>query len=109
MGVVAIQPWFPENVFRNADVAFWDWSGANRWPYRHDTTPQYARAWFQKILADRPDYIVCATAFQGDPATAAALARSPLYRAIAVFEGQAVWEGRPAWQDSLVIYQRVGP
>jgi hypothetical protein len=111
IGVVGIQPWFPENTFRNyttpGNVAYWDWSGTNPWPYRHDTTPEQHRQWIQTMLAEKPDYFVCATAFQGDPAMANALARSPDYRAVAVFEGKAVWEDRPAWQDAFVIYQRV--
>lgn len=109
--LVEIQPYFPANILDNYDNdghAYWEFSSRNRWPYPRftDRSREEMRVWFDRLLQDRPEYIVYGAGILEDELYASNLFRNPDYRRMASFGGYTYWKTRPTWLLSFHVFRR---
>jgi hypothetical protein len=110
--LVEIQPYFESNVIDNYDNngrAYWEWSSKNTWPYTQFTAPTRKKmeAWFDRLLRDRPEYIIYGGGILEDEIYAVRIFRNPGYRRIASFGGYTYWKTKPNWLISFHVFRRV--
>ena len=109
--LVEIQPYFPSNIldnYANDGRAYWEFSSRNTWPYPRfaPETREEMRRWFDRLLSDRPEYIVYASGILEDELYAPKLFRNPDYRHMASFGGYTFWKNGPKWLMSFHVFRR---
>jgi hypothetical protein len=92
---VAIQPYFPTNLFSNWSTAYWDWSTQNH--INQDSL---------RLDERRPDYLMVGYKNEFERGIWTQLVRKSGYRAIRHFEGNSFWQTRRFEPESFDLYRR---
>jgi hypothetical protein len=106
-----LQPYFSSNIFGNqrtaGGAAFWDWSERNPWPGWRRAQREWIR-WMNLQLAQRPDYVLVATGFNGDIFFSSMMSKRADYRRVKIFRGRLFWKTTPIESIMFHLYERVG-
>ena len=93
---VAIQPYFPRNIFVNFDNSFWDWSD------RNDTSDPV-----RFFSSRRPGYVISGYNTPAERQSWGKLLRAAGYDLARHFEGNLFWEDRMTEPEAFDLYQCV--
>jgi hypothetical protein len=109
--LVEIQPYFASNVldnYHNDGRAYWEWSSRNTWPYTqfNEKSRKEMERWFDRLIADKPEYIIYGGGLLEDEIYAARLFRNPDYRRMASFGGYTYWKNKPNWLIAFHVFRR---
>ena len=92
---VAIQPYFPRNLFLNWSTAYWDWSTQNH--INQDSL---------ELDKHRPDYVMVGYKNEVERGIWTQLVQNSGYRAIRHFAGNSFWQTRRFEPESFDLYRR---
>ncbi|MDQ6677717.1 MAG: hypothetical protein M3Z09_10525 [Acidobacteriota bacterium] len=93
--VVAVQPYFPRNVFSNFETAYWDWSSRN-----------HMIADYENLEHRRPAWVLVGYKTAEENYLWNSQVRRSGYRVVKHFEGNLVWEGEVFEPESFDLYRR---
>ncbi len=95
---VAIQPYFPRNIFSNWNhgrpEAYWDWSRQNR--VNEDTL---------RLSSSRPDYVIVGYKNDFERSVWTEQVRNSGYRAVRHFDGNSFWHAQVFEPESFDLYR----
>ena len=91
---VAIQPYFPRNIFSNWSTAYWDWSRQNH--INLDTL---------RLAETRPDYVIVGYKNDFERGVWTEQVRNSGYQAIRHFEGNSFWHAQVYEPESFDLYR----
>lgn len=93
--VMALQPYFPRNIFSNFETAYWDWSSRN-----------HMAADYGNLAHRRPAWVLVGYKTDEENFLWNSQVRRSGYRVVKHFEGNLVWEGEVFEPESFDLYQR---
>jgi hypothetical protein len=94
---VAIEPYFPRNIFSNWSAAYWDWSRQN-----------HINGDALRLAETRPDYVIVGYKNEFERRVWTDLVRKSGYQAIRHFKGSSFWHAQVFEPESFDLYRLGG-